>query len=125
MIFDHGWHKHLCETELQKLRKPDRKRLAVFYLLTADDALWRKAKGALKNGTMEFGAIHLGGVNPDSYALWKAAKEIRTGEKQISLCELANKEDISDRAFRLIVQAVTIARFGEAVLNKTAGGNTK
>lgn len=119
MIYENGWHKHLFETERQKLRKPDGKRLAVLYLLTADDTLWRKAKGALKNGRVDFAAVHLGGVDSDSYAIWKAVKEIQTGEKQISLCEMASKEDISDRAFRLIVQAVTVARFGAATLTET------
>ena len=117
MIYENGWHKRSFKTELHKLRKPDRKRLAVLYLLTAGDALWRKVNGALKNGQIDFEAVHLGGVDPDSYALWKAAKEIRTGKKQISLCELANKENISDRAFRLITQAMTIARFGAYALN--------
>lgn len=118
MIYENGWHRHLFQTEWQKLRKPDGKRLAVLYLLTADDGLWKKAKGVLKNGQVDFASAHLGGVDTESYALWKAVKEIQTGEKQISLCELANKKDISDRVFRLIVQSMTIVRFGAAVLNE-------
>ena len=126
MIYENAWHKRLFDTERQILRKPDGKRLAVLYLLTADEALWRKTKGALKNGWLDFASISLGGVDSDSYALWKAVKEIQTGEKQISLCELASKEDISDRAFRLIVQANTIARFGMLVLSEAeTGGKTE
>ncbi|MBS5734662.1 MAG: hypothetical protein KHW87_08185 [Clostridiales bacterium] len=64
-------------------------------------------------------SIHLGDISTDGYALWKAVKELQTGEKQISLCELADSGIISDNAFRLIVQAVTIAHFGAAVFNNT------
>ena len=46
-------------------------------------------------------------------------KELQTGEKQISLCELADNGIVSDNAFRLIVQAAAIARFGTAILNNT------
>lgn len=118
MIYSSDRHKCRVETERLKLRKSDGKRLAILYLLTADDVLWRKAKGELKNGRIDFPSVHLGAVPTDSYALWKAVKEIQIGEQQISLCELARKEDISDNTFRLIVQAMTIVRFGAAVLNE-------
>ena len=48
--------------------------------------------------------------------MWKAVKELQTGQRQISLCELADREVISDRAFYLITQSAAIARFGIAVL---------
>lgn len=60
--------------------------------------------------------VHLGNISSNSYALWKAVKEIQSGEKQISLRELSNTEDISDQAFQLIVQAVTVMRLGVKAL---------
>lgn len=90
------------------------------YLLTADKALWQKTKPFLtSNGRIDLKGVHLGDVSTDSYALWKAVKELQTGEKQISLCELADSGIVSDNAFRLIVQAVTIAHFGAAAFNNT------
>ena len=68
---------------------------------------------------MDLKSVHLGDISTDGYALWKAVKELQTGEKQIFLCELADSGIISDNAFRLIVQAVTIARYGTAILNNT------
>lgn len=120
MIFQSNRHKQILETELLHLRKPTKKALAVLYLLTADKALWQKTKTFLtNNGKVDLKSVHLGDISPDGYALWKATKELQTGEKQISLYELADSEIISDNAFRLIVQAVTIAHFGAAVLNNT------
>ena len=120
MIFQSNRHRQIFEAERLNLRKPSKKVLAVLYLLTADHTLWRKTKSFLTNTSkVGLNSVHLGDISTDGYALWKAVKELQTGEKQISLGELADSGTISDNAFRLIVQAVTIARFGAAVFNNT------
>lgn len=120
MIFQSNRHKQIFEAERSFLRKPGKKVLAVLYLLTSDHILWRKTKHLFSpNGRIDFKSVRLGDVPTDCYALWKAVKELQTGEKQISLCELADSGIISDNAFRLIVRAVTIARYGTAILNNT------
>ena len=67
---------------------------------------------------MDLQSVRLGNISTDGYALWKAVKGLQTAERQISQCELSDSEVISDRAFRLIVQAMTAARFGAAVLTE-------
>ena len=120
MIFQNNRHKQIFEAERLSMRKPGKKVLAVLYLLTADHTLWIKTKHLFTpNGKVDLKSVRLGNVSTDSYALWKAVKELQTGEKQISLCELADSGIVSDNAFRLIVQAAAIARFGTAVLNNT------
>ena len=120
MIFQNNRHKQIFEAERLSMRKPGKKALAVLYLLTADKALWQKTKPFLTdNGKVDLKGVHLGAISTDGYALWKAAKEIQTGEKQISLYELADNGVVSDNAFRLIVKAGTIARYGTAILNNT------
>ena len=120
MIFQNDRHKQIFEAKRLYMRKPSKKALAVLYLLTADHTLWRKTKHLFTpNGRIDFKSVHLGDVSTDCYALWKAIKELQTGEKQVSLYELADSSIVSDNAFRLIIQAVTIVRFGTAVLNNT------
>ena len=120
MIFQSNRHRQIFEAERLNLRKPGKKALAVLYLLTADKALWQKTKPFLtRYGRIDLKGVSLGDISTDGYALWKAVKELQTGEKQISLGELADSGTISDNAFRLIVQAGTIARFGAAVFNNT------
>ena len=117
MIFQNENHKRIFESEKLNLHKPSNRSLAVLYLLTADNPLWIKTKRYIdRNGKVDLQSVHLGDISTDGYALWKAVKELQTGERQISLCELSDSDIISDRAFRLIVQAVTITRFGAAVL---------
>ena len=116
MLFRNNRHKLLFETERQRMQRPDNRKMAVLYLLTADDSLWRAAKRWLQDGKVNLVNVHLGNISSNSYALWKAVKEIQSGEKQISLRELSNTEDISDQAFQLIVQAVTVMRLGVKAL---------
>lgn len=116
-MFQNDRHKNLFEMHWKLLRKPDNRALAALYLLTADSALWNCCKRHLKErGKLNFAAIRLVALSADGYALWKAVKELQTGQRQISLCELADREVISDRAFYLITQSAAIARFGTAVL---------
>lgn len=120
MIFQNENHKRIFESEKLNLHKPSTRSLAVLYLLTADHSLWLKTKRHIdRNGKVDLQSVHLGDISTDGYALWKAVKELQTGERQISLCELSYGDVISDRTFRLIMQAVTIARFGAAVLTKS------
>lgn len=119
-MFQNDRHKNLFEMHWKLLRKAENRTLAALYLLTADSALWNCCKRHLnERGKLNFAAIRPVALSTDGYALWKAVKELQTGQRQISLCELADREVISDRAFRLITQAAAIARFGIAVLGTT------
>ena len=116
-MFQNDRRKNLFEMQQRSLRRPDNRALAALYLLTADSALWNCCKRHLdEHGKLNFAAIRLVALSADGYALWKAVKELQTGQRQISLCELTDREVISDRAFRLITQAAAIARFGTAAL---------
>ena len=116
-MFQNDRHKNIFEMQRKLLRKPDNRALAALYLLTADRALWNCCKRHLdERGKLNFAAIRLVALSADGYALWKAVKELQTGQRQISLCELTDREVISDRAFRLITQAAVIARFGTAAM---------
>ncbi len=119
MIFQSETHKRIFEAKRAKLRKPDNRTLAALYLLTAEHSLWVSAKHHIgRDGKVDLQSVRLGNISTDGYALWKAVKELQTAERQISLCELSDSKVISDRAFRLIVQAMTAARFGAAVLTE-------
>ena len=116
-MLQNNHHKNLFEMHWKLLRKPDNRALAALYLLTADSALWNCCKRHLKErGKLNFAAIRLVALSADGYALWKAVKELQNGQRQISLCELTDREVISDRAFYLITQSAAISRFGIAAL---------
>ena len=95
MIFQNSNHQRIFETEKLNLYKPNNRSLAALYLLTADHPLWIKTKRYIdRGGKVDLKSVHLGDISTDGYALWKAVKELQTGERQISLCELSDSNII-------------------------------
>ena len=47
----------------------------------------------------------------------QAAKAISTGSRNITLADLASPELVTDEAFHLIVCALLLAKYGDAILN--------
>ena len=93
MIFQNEQHKRIFEAQRLSLHKPSNQVLAVLYLLTADHILWIRTKRHIeRNGKVDLQSVHLGDISTDSYAIWKAVKELQTGERQISLCELSDSD---------------------------------
>ena len=66
--------------------------------------------------------MRLRGISPQLYAVLMAAKEIYTGQEYISESDLANPEIIDDTAFKLIINAKLIKRFGVNFLRFGNGG---
>lgn len=90
--------------------------MAAVYLLTADSYLWSKAQTAVAAERINFTAMHIHGVDLDGYVLFHTAKDLYSGSKHISLSELTDPELVSDEAFRLIVTAFLLRRYGAPVL---------
>ena len=70
---------------------------------------------------IDFPAIHIHGVDLDGYVLFHTAKDLYAGTKHISLSELTDPELVSDSAFRLLVTAFLIRRYGAEVLSAERG----
>lgn len=89
---------------------------AAVFLLTADPFLWGKARMAVTPESICFPEIRIHGVDLDGYVLFHTAKDLYAGTKHISLSELTDPELVSDSAFRLIVTAFLIRRYGAEVI---------
>ena len=78
-------------------------------------------KGVIAHGAEgineDFPAIRLSGIHPELYSIYQAAKTISVGGDNIVIEDLAFSELVSDRAFRLILGALLLCRYGEVVLN--------
>ena len=61
--------------------------------------------------------IRLSGIQPELYSIYQAAKTISVGGDNIVIEDLAFSELVSDRAFRIILGALLLCRYGEVVLN--------
>ena len=61
--------------------------------------------------------MQLSGINTEGYALYQTARTICMGREYIKLDEIADKTLIGDRAFKAIINAILISKYGLLVLN--------
>ena len=97
---------------------------AALYLLTADEDTYARAANCFCKHGIEFGYARLRGVSPHGYALYMAARGICTGAEGLTVRDLADGDVVDPEAFRLIVNAVLIARYGPTTLNLRERGRT-
>ena len=91
--------------------------LAVIFLLTADEVLWNISEHAVCLNGFDFSKIHLRQNSTEGYALYQTAKTISTGKEYIRISEIADKELIDDTAFKIIINALIIAKYGADVFS--------
>lgn len=106
-------HKEIFEKAVERLpREPSGRMTAALYLLTADNLLWKATRSAIENNHIHFGRIHFENATTDGYVLFNAAKGIYMGESGLTLGDLANRGTVSDTAWRLIQNAISLSRNG-------------
>jgi hypothetical protein len=91
--------------------------LAVIFLLTADEVLWSISEHAVCFNGFDFSQMKLRQISTEGYALYQTAKTISTGKEHIKITEIADKELIDDRAFKIIINASLIAKYGADVFS--------
>lgn len=116
-VFETGDHQIRFEAAYRENLTGSAGQTAAVFLLTADPFLWRKARMSVNPEGIDFPAIHIHGVDLDGYVLFHTAKDLYVGTKHISLSELTDPELVSDSAFRLLVTAFLIRRYGAEVLS--------
>ena len=82
-------------------RMPNRN-LAALFLLTAYGDIWRRMIWKFDASGFDFQSVQLAGS---------------TGSRNITLADLASPELVTDEAFHLIVCALLLAKYGDAILN--------
>ena len=82
------------------------------YLLTADRALWRAAKRESNGGKYPLGRIRLAFGTESSYTLLCCAKDLTLGTDHITAADLADREVISPKLYKIIETAMSIRRYG-------------
>ena len=97
-------------------RMPNRN-LAALFLLTAYEDIWRRMIWKFDARGFDFQSVQLSGIQPELYSVYQAAKAISTGSRNITLADLSSPELVTDEAFYLIVCALLLAKYGDAILN--------
>ena len=91
--------------------------LAALFLLTAYEDIWSRMIWKFDARRFDFQSVQLSGIQPELYSVYQAVKAISTGSRNITLADLASPELVTDEAFHLIVCALLLAKYGDAILN--------
>ena len=116
MFFRDGLHRQAFHEAAKKQEEKNYELLAALYLLTADEKVWNCAKDKVRKGRIFFEEIRIGSVSEESYCLYAAAKDIYLGSGNIRLRDLGNRNMMNQTVYSQIMTAVSICRFGIAVI---------
>lgn len=97
-------------------RMSDRNKAALF-LLTAYEDIWRRVVWKFDSSGFDFQSVRLSGIQPELYSVYQAAKAISIGSRNITTADLASPELVTDEAFQLIICALLLAKYGDAILS--------
>ena len=100
-----------------RYRRLSQRNQAALFLLTAYDDIWRRVIWKVEDDGFDFDSVQLAGIVPELYSVYQAAKSISTGSQNITIADLASRELVTDEAFQLIICALFLAKYGDAILN--------
>lgn len=110
------FHRVWMDIGIRKKRDTPRF-FAALYLLTANEDIYRRAYNAFSVRGIEPDYVRMTGISTSDYALVQAAKSIYLGTDHFTPADLSDCEAVDTGAFRLVVNALLIARYGKDVLN--------
>ena len=86
--------------------------IAVIFLLTSDETLWNLLEHTVKPSEFDFNKCNLKQISTEGYAIYQMTKTIWTGKESIRINEIADVDLIDDKAFKAIINASLITRYG-------------
>lgn len=90
--------------------------IAAMYLITATETFYAHAANCLCRSGIDFRYARLPEISEQDFTLLSAARAICERSGGVSMADMADREIIGDDAFRLIVNALLIARYGTDAL---------
>ena len=112
MYFKDERHRAAFSNAVKGLNQKDRKLMSKIYLLSADRALWRAARRELKGNRLPLNKIRLSFCTEWSYTLLCCAKDLAYGTEHITAADLADREVISAKLYKVLQTAMAICRCG-------------
>lgn len=107
-----------------RYRRLSQRNQAALFLLTAYDDIWRRVIWKVEDDGFDFDSVRLAGIQPGLYSVYQAAKAISIGSQNITIADLASRELVTDEAFQLIICALLLAKYGDAISNLERKGDS-
>lgn len=115
-LFKSDTHKKIFDRQINLYKKQgyilSNRFTAALFILTADSFLWKHSKYHIKPNVINFEEIDIKGIEPDSYLLFKVAKDFINKTNKVSSSDLADKLITKELLFKTIIYGIIIARYG-------------
>lgn len=121
MEFRNEKHKIAFTAALKSAKTNDKAKISALYLLTADSGLWRNAKRQIAKNYIPLRRVRPRNITEDGYTLLCCAKDMLYGTEYLTANDLADRELISPKLYKLICNAMTIRRYGLSIAKTTDG----
>ena len=112
MRFKSQQHKSTFKKAIRKKDKKDTRLMAAMYLLTADQILWNKVKGNIRESRIDYDEVRLDTVSENCYTLYSASKDMYFNTDHVSLSDIFDTKLISEKMYNVIITAINIRRLG-------------
>ena len=112
MRFKSQQHKSTFKKAIRKKDKTDTRLMAAMYLLTADQILWNKVKGNIRESRIDYDEVRLDTVSENCYTLYSASKDMYFNTDHVSLSDIFGTKLISEKMYNVIITAINIRRLG-------------
>lgn len=112
MIYKSHIHRRVFKQAVRERKTNDRIFLAVLFILTANHTFWNRIKHQVTIDAIHFERFPVHNCTTEEYTIFRCAQDLYTGTRHITVADLADAEIVSKELFRVICNAMTIARYG-------------
>ena len=112
IIYNNKRHQEIFENAIIKKNENNYALLAVVYLFTADNELWKETKDHVKKSKIEFENIKLKAIYSKGYILYCVAKDLYLGTGRVTISDITNRSLVDPKLYEVICNAMAIRRFG-------------
>ncbi len=106
-------HQEIFEKAIIKKNESNYPLLAVIYLFTADNELWKVTKNHVKKNKIEFDKIKLNAIYTKGYILYCVAKDLYLGTGHVTVSDITNRYLVDPKLYEILCNGMAIRRFGK------------
>ena len=111
-MYNNKRHQEIFEKAIIKKNENNYALLAVIYLFTADNELWKVTKDHVKKNKIEFENIKLNAIYTKGYILYCVAKDLYLKTGHVTISDITNKHLVDPKLYEIICNGMAIRRFG-------------
>lgn len=113
VMYNSKRHQEIFEKAIIKKNESNYALIAVIYLFTSDNELWKVTKDHVKKNTIEFENIKLNAIYSKGYILYCVAKDLYLKTGHVTISDITNKHLVDPKLYEVICNGMAIRRFGK------------